>query len=69
MTLPIRFKCGNCKKVKVEARFPCASEFANNQAFEDFKVGKIYETGFLCFECQKKMGLKVFPILEKSETI
>ena len=69
MTLPIRFKCADCHKIKIEARFPCADEFVNAQAWKDFKMGKVYQTGFICFECQKKMGIKNFPILENTETI
>jgi len=65
--VPIRFQCRDCGKIKEECRLACADPFLNEQAFEDFKNGKIYKTGFLCFECQKKKGIKVFPILEKTD--
>jgi len=69
ITLPIRFKCGDCGKIKTEARFPCADEVRNRQAWKDFEKGKVYQTGFLCYECQKKMGIKNYPILSLNETI
>ena len=64
--VPIRFRCSECGKIKEESRFACASAIENEKAFDNFKNGKIYKTGFMCFECQKKKGIKIFPILEKT---